>query len=40
MKYSKTLFIFVCKRFFQLITFMYVTKLKGRDGIVSLRTWK
>jgi len=27
------LFVFVCKRFFQPIAFMYVTKLKGRDGI-------
>jgi len=27
------LFAFMCKRFFQLITFTYETKLKGRDGI-------
>jgi len=26
------LFVFVCKSFFQLIAFMYVMKLKGRDG--------
>jgi len=27
------LFVFICKRFFQLITFIYKTKLKGHDGI-------
>jgi len=27
------LFLFICKRFFQLISFMYETKLQGHDGI-------
>jgi len=27
------LFVFICKGFFQLISFMYETKLKGHDGI-------
>jgi len=27
------LFVFICKRFFKLISFMYETKLKGHDGI-------
>jgi len=32
------LFVFVCKRFFQLISFMYETKLKGHDGIAVYKT--
>jgi len=32
------LFVFVCKSFFQIIAFMYVTKLKGRDGIAVYKS--
>jgi len=32
------LFVFICKRFFQLISFMYETKLKGHDGIAVYKS--
>jgi len=32
------LFVFICKRFFQLITFMSVTKLKGHDDIAVYKS--
>jgi len=32
------LFVFACKRFFQFKTFIYVTKLKGRDGIAVYKS--
>jgi len=32
------LFVFICKRFFQLISFMYETKLKVHDGIAVYKS--
>jgi len=32
------LFVFICKRFFQLISFMYETELKGHDGIAVYKS--
>jgi len=32
------LFVFICKRFFQLISFIYETKLKGHDGIAVYKS--
>jgi len=32
------LFVFICNRFFQLITFMYETKLKGHDDLAVYKS--
>jgi len=32
------IFVFIRKRYFQLITFMYETKLKGHDGIAVYKS--
>jgi len=33
------LFVFICKRFFQPIIFIFETKLKGHDGIALCKSW-
>jgi len=33
-----TLFVFICKGFFQLITFMYEMKLKGHNGVAVYKS--